>query len=212
MSSVLIVRPSSLGDIVHALPVVQDIKQHRAETSVDWVAEEMFADLVRLNRNVRSGDPGFVATVATRAVRTRYLARDRRLPRRAESGALRRRDRLAGTVQRSGDRPHGARRNARCRPLPDARAHGRACIPARASHRAAPASDRSLPPARGRRHSATSRSARRSSACPRRRPASRRPQSRPALSWFSSIRPVRKRSFGRKRTGERCCDISRRRA
>ena len=53
MSSVLIVRPSSLGDIVHALPVVQDIKQHRADTSVDWVAEEMFADLVRLNRNVR---------------------------------------------------------------------------------------------------------------------------------------------------------------
>ncbi len=53
MSSVLIVRPSSLGDIVHALPVVQDIKQHRADTNVDWVAEEMFADLVRLNRNVR---------------------------------------------------------------------------------------------------------------------------------------------------------------
>jgi heptosyltransferase-1 len=57
MSSVLIVRPSSLGDIVHALPVVQDIKQHRAGTSVDWVAEEMFVDLVRLNRNVRTVIP-----------------------------------------------------------------------------------------------------------------------------------------------------------
>lgn len=53
MSSVLIVRPSSLGDIVHALPVVHDIRQHRAGTSVDWVAEEMFVELVALNREVR---------------------------------------------------------------------------------------------------------------------------------------------------------------
>jgi heptosyltransferase I len=57
MSSILIVRQSSLGDIVHALPVVQDIKQHRPGDSVDWVAEEMFADLVRLNRNVRTVIP-----------------------------------------------------------------------------------------------------------------------------------------------------------
>jgi heptosyltransferase-1 len=57
MSSVLIIRQSSLGDIVHALAVVQDIRQHRPEDSVDWVAEEMFADLVRLNRNVRTVVP-----------------------------------------------------------------------------------------------------------------------------------------------------------
>ena len=57
MSSVLIVRPSSLGDIVHALPVVHDIRQHRAGTSVDWVAEEMFVELVALNRGVRNVIP-----------------------------------------------------------------------------------------------------------------------------------------------------------
>jgi heptosyltransferase-1 len=57
MSSVLIVRPSSLGDIVHALPVVHDIRQHRAGMSVDWVAEEMFVELVALNREVRAVIP-----------------------------------------------------------------------------------------------------------------------------------------------------------
>lgn len=57
MSSVLIVRPSSLGDIVHALPVVHDIRQHRAGMSVDWIAEEMFVELVALNREVRAVIP-----------------------------------------------------------------------------------------------------------------------------------------------------------
>lgn len=57
MSSVLIVRPSSLGDIVHALPVVHDIRQHRADMSVDWIAEEMFVELVALNREVRAVIP-----------------------------------------------------------------------------------------------------------------------------------------------------------
>jgi len=57
MSSVLIVRPSSLGDIVHALPVVHDIRQHRAGMTVDWVAEEAFVELVALNRDVRAVIP-----------------------------------------------------------------------------------------------------------------------------------------------------------
>jgi heptosyltransferase-1 len=70
MTSVLIVRPSSLGDIVHALPVVHDIRQHRAGTSVDWVAEEMFVELVSLNREVRT-----VIPVALRRWRHAPLAR-----------------------------------------------------------------------------------------------------------------------------------------
>jgi heptosyltransferase-1 len=69
MSSVLIVRPSSLGDIVHALPVVHDIRQHRAGMSVDWVAEEMFVELVALNREVRT-----VIPVALRRWRHALLA------------------------------------------------------------------------------------------------------------------------------------------
>jgi len=70
MSSVLIVRPSSLGDIVHALPVVHDIRQHRAAMSIDWVAEEMFVELVALNREVRA-----VIPVSLRRWRHALLAR-----------------------------------------------------------------------------------------------------------------------------------------
>jgi heptosyltransferase-1 len=70
MSSVLIVRPSSLGDIVHALPVVHDIRQHRAGMSIDWVAEEMFVEVVALNREVRA-----VIPVSLRRWRHALLAR-----------------------------------------------------------------------------------------------------------------------------------------
>ncbi len=57
MSSALIVRPSSLGDIVHAMPVVHDIGQHRPGIGIDWVAEEMFVELVAMNRDVRTVIP-----------------------------------------------------------------------------------------------------------------------------------------------------------
>src|SRR6202043_872259 len=70
MSSVLIVRPSSLGDIVHALPVVHDIRQHRAGMSIDWVAEEAFVELVALNREVRA-----IIPVSLRQWRAALLAR-----------------------------------------------------------------------------------------------------------------------------------------
>ncbi len=52
-SGALVVRPSSLGDIVHALALVADIRAHRPELAVDWVAEEAFAPLVALDRGVR---------------------------------------------------------------------------------------------------------------------------------------------------------------
>lgn len=51
--SALIIRPSSLGDIVHALPIVHDLARHRPGISIDWVAEEAFVPLVSLNRGVR---------------------------------------------------------------------------------------------------------------------------------------------------------------
>ncbi|MGH8799188.1 MAG: lipopolysaccharide heptosyltransferase I [Casimicrobiaceae bacterium] len=52
MSRALIIRPSSLGDIVHALPIVHDIRQHRPGIAIDWVAEESFAALVAMHRGV----------------------------------------------------------------------------------------------------------------------------------------------------------------
>jgi heptosyltransferase-1 len=53
MSGVLVVRPSSLGDIVHALAIVSDIREHRPEISIDWVAEDVFVPLVALDRGIR---------------------------------------------------------------------------------------------------------------------------------------------------------------
>ena len=44
---VLIVKLSSLGDVVHAMPVVHDIRHAFAGAQVDWVVEPGFAPLVR---------------------------------------------------------------------------------------------------------------------------------------------------------------------
>ena len=44
---VLIVKLSSLGDVVHAMPVVQDIRAAFPGASIDWVVEPGFAPLLR---------------------------------------------------------------------------------------------------------------------------------------------------------------------
>lgn len=51
---VLVVRPSSLGDIVYALAVATDIRRQRPELAVDWVAEPGFAPLVSMCADVRA--------------------------------------------------------------------------------------------------------------------------------------------------------------
>ncbi len=51
--AVLVIRPSSLGDIVHAEALVADIHDHRPELAVDWVAEDAFAPLLALNAGIR---------------------------------------------------------------------------------------------------------------------------------------------------------------
>lgn len=69
MSAILVVRPSSLGDIVHALALVADVRAHRPRLAVDWVAEEAFVPLVALDPGVRR-----VIPVALRRWRQRPLA------------------------------------------------------------------------------------------------------------------------------------------
>jgi len=44
---VLIVKLSSLGDVVQTMPVVHDIRQAFAQAQIDWVVEEAFAPLVQ---------------------------------------------------------------------------------------------------------------------------------------------------------------------
>ena len=50
---ILIVRVSSLGDVVHNMPMLQDILQHYPQAQIDWVVEEAYVTLVRLQPGVR---------------------------------------------------------------------------------------------------------------------------------------------------------------
>ena len=42
---ILIVRSSSLGDLIFVLPAISDIAKHCPEVMIDWVVEESFADI-----------------------------------------------------------------------------------------------------------------------------------------------------------------------
>jgi heptosyltransferase-1 len=54
---VLIVKVSSMGDIVHAQPVVDDIRRHAPAAVVDWVCESAFAAIPALNPGVSTVIP-----------------------------------------------------------------------------------------------------------------------------------------------------------
>ena len=45
--NILIVKLSSLGDVVHAMPALQDIRRALPQARIDWVVERGFAPLVR---------------------------------------------------------------------------------------------------------------------------------------------------------------------
>jgi heptosyltransferase I len=51
--NILIVRVSSLGDVVHNMPMVADILHRYPDAHIDWVVEEGYTSLVRLNAGVR---------------------------------------------------------------------------------------------------------------------------------------------------------------
>jgi heptosyltransferase-1 len=50
---ILIVRVSSLGDVVHNMPMVADILRRYPDAVIDWVVEEAYVNLVGLNAGVR---------------------------------------------------------------------------------------------------------------------------------------------------------------
>ncbi len=51
--NILIVKLSSLGDVVHAMPAVQDIRRAMPEAQIDWVVEPGFSALVQRCSGVR---------------------------------------------------------------------------------------------------------------------------------------------------------------
>lgn len=42
---ILIVRTSSLGDLVHILPAISDISQHVPDAQIDWIVEDSFTEI-----------------------------------------------------------------------------------------------------------------------------------------------------------------------
>jgi heptosyltransferase-1 len=53
----LIVKTSSLGDVIHNLPVIADIRAHFPDMEIDWVVEESFADIPKLHPAVNAVIP-----------------------------------------------------------------------------------------------------------------------------------------------------------
>ena len=68
---ILLVKTSSLGDVVHNLPVVSDLVRRFPAAVIDWAVEESFAELPRLHPRV-----GQVIPVAVRRWRKHLLARE----------------------------------------------------------------------------------------------------------------------------------------
>ncbi len=65
---ILLVKTSSLGDVLHNLPVVSDIVRHYPNAQIDWMVEENFAALPGLHPAVRN-----VIPVAVRRWRGKLL-------------------------------------------------------------------------------------------------------------------------------------------
>lgn len=54
MRRILLVKTSSLGDIVHNLPVASDIGKAFPQAEIDWIAEHAFAAVPRAHMNVKA--------------------------------------------------------------------------------------------------------------------------------------------------------------
>lgn len=83
--NILIVRVSSLGDVVHNMPMVADIRRAFPGANIDWVVEEAYTSLLKLNRGVRA-----VIPVALRRWRKRLWSAATRAETCAEMRAFRR--------------------------------------------------------------------------------------------------------------------------
>jgi heptosyltransferase-1 len=81
MQRILLVKTTSLGDVIHCLPAVTDLARLYPQADIDWVVEETYVDVVRLHPAVRR-----VLPVAVRRWRKNLFRRETH----AEIGAFRR--------------------------------------------------------------------------------------------------------------------------
>lgn len=71
MDSILFIKTSSLGDVVHHMPAATDARRHFPDAQIAWVVEEAFAPLVGLHPAVDA-----VIPVATRRWRKQVFKRE----------------------------------------------------------------------------------------------------------------------------------------
>jgi heptosyltransferase-1 len=71
MRRILLVKTSSLGDVVHNLPVATDLRTHYPGVEIDWAVEEDFGDIPALHRDVCQ-----VIRVAPRRWRRAFAGRE----------------------------------------------------------------------------------------------------------------------------------------
>ena len=57
MKKILLVRLSSLGDVLHTFPAVTDLRRALRDAALDWVVEEAYAPLVGMHPGVRRAIP-----------------------------------------------------------------------------------------------------------------------------------------------------------
>jgi len=57
MPAILLIKTSSMGDVIHNLPVVSDIAEHYPNATIDWVVEESFAAIPAMHPAVRNVIP-----------------------------------------------------------------------------------------------------------------------------------------------------------
>lgn len=54
MPKLLIVKTSSLGDVIHNLPIIADIQMHHPDIEIDWLVERGFADIPMMHPAVQN--------------------------------------------------------------------------------------------------------------------------------------------------------------
>ena len=52
IEKILIVKPSSLGDVVHALPALEIIKEQYPNAKIDWLVNPLFADVLEFSADI----------------------------------------------------------------------------------------------------------------------------------------------------------------
>ena len=57
MPNILLIKTSSLGDVVHTLPVASDIRLRFPRARIDWVVEEAYSDIVGMHPGVHRTIP-----------------------------------------------------------------------------------------------------------------------------------------------------------